>query len=1162
MSDLRFTRVAVRRMPGIADPFELRDLAMGLNIVFGPNASGKTTTARSLEALLWPGVAPSEAWLEGNFEVAGQTWWIELDGRRVRYQRDGQESGAPHSFAEEVRYRYHLPLHTLLDAEDRGFAKAITLESAGGYDLNAAAQILEPKRQGGYSRPRTQQDALKAAQEKLQRSRSAQERLQIAAASLREDEARVAGRVRLEQRRLLLQTALDHAERSRGANAAAHELSAFHPAVERLAGDEGERLSRLREQRSSAAEALAVAERGRAAAQSELESIGLGAAAVEDGSIRSAASALSEVDRIASDHRAAENALAQVRQKVRAEASRLGIGDPEEVKAFTPERLGQLAEAADRLSSARAARAALEAELEALESGTVEGDAATLARGIYLLEQWLRSAPPSSGEARSARFAAVVGAAVLLVAGVALALLVHPAALLLSLIGAVLLVPVLRRVEGGDPRADIRQEYEDVGIQPAPNRWESAEVRAAADALARQLNALRLDEEIQARRGPLEQRLDAARGREADALETLRPVADSFGISEAASISVSLLIDRVGKLLELDGQLRSCLADVERLRKRLDEAIKAANAKLEALDQPPAADATALRVTVEELERRRDLFLAARGRLEKADEAIRYQGEAVQTADEGIEQLARHLDVDSVDPRQLAEWLGDRERMLAVRRRYEGLDSERQRLAAALQEMHGFEPSLLNPQPDALRAEATEIDVQLEQLEVLRDRVTELRQEVRIAQQGHEVEDALDDLDRATLALREIRDRDAAGFVAAELIRFVEEESRNQHRPEVFHRASRLFATITRGRYELRLDDEAGQAAFRAWDTERQRTQPLEELSSATRVQLLLAVRIAFVEVQEKGISLPLLLDETLANSDPERSAAIMDAMLTLGEKGRQIFYFTAQPDEVRRWRDAIAERGDLAHRVIDLAEARRAERSLDPESLDRVTAPPISFPHPNGDSHRDYGDRLRVPAVRPHFPPGALHLWYLVEDPADLHRIMETLAIETWGSFQGLLEAGGSEMLDAALVEHVKRLGLAAESALDRLRIGRGRRVDRHALEASGAVSENFIDEVAALNESLGGDGEALMEAIDDRAVPRFLHAKADALREYLEAEGYIDSRAPLRPELIRLEVLRDMGLELGEGGVDLNAIERLLVRLGVVVRRETEEVQGDLGL
>jgi len=68
-------------------------------------------------------------------------------------------------------------------------------------------------------------------------------------------------------------------------------------------------------------------------------------------------------------------------------------------------------------------------------------------------------------------------------------------------------------------------------------------------------------------------------------------------------------------------------------------------------------------------------------------------------------------------------------------------------------------------------------------------------------------------------------------------------------RPDVFERAREILTTITRGRY--RLDFDEAEAEFRVFD-ETKEGLALDELSSGTRVQVLLAVRIAFVEQQEQ----------------------------------------------------------------------------------------------------------------------------------------------------------------------------------------------------------------------------------------------------------------------------------------------------------------------
>ena len=51
---LAFTRIEIDRAPGISPGFAIEHLSPELNIIFGPNASGKSTTARAIQALIWP----------------------------------------------------------------------------------------------------------------------------------------------------------------------------------------------------------------------------------------------------------------------------------------------------------------------------------------------------------------------------------------------------------------------------------------------------------------------------------------------------------------------------------------------------------------------------------------------------------------------------------------------------------------------------------------------------------------------------------------------------------------------------------------------------------------------------------------------------------------------------------------------------------------------------------------------------------------------------------------------------------------------------------------------------------------------------------------------------------------------------------------------------
>src|SRR5690606_25685238 len=127
-----------------------------------------------------------------------------------------------------------------------------------------------------------------------------------------------------------------------------------------------------------------------------------------------------------------------------------------------------------------------------------------------------------------------------------------------------------------------------------------------------------------------------------------------------------------------------------------------------------------------------------------------------------------------------------------------------------------------------------------------------------------------------------------------------------------------------------------------------------------TRVQLLLAVRVAFVETQEQGARLPLVFDEVLANSDDDRAQAAIEAVMALARAGRQVFYLTAQWDEVSRWQRALDGAG-LDHRFIDLAEVRRLA-AAGRRPLPAMGPARLAPPAPGGCTYQEYGQLLQVP--------------------------------------------------------------------------------------------------------------------------------------------------------------------------------------------------------
>jgi hypothetical protein len=390
----------------------------------------------------------------------------------------------------------------------------------------------------------------------------------------------------------------------------------------------------------------------------------------------------------------------------------------------------------------------------------------------------------------------------------------------------------------------------------------------------------------------------------------------------------------------------------------------------------------------------------------------------------------------------------------------------------------------------------------------LSERIARIEQAIESAKSGHALSQALEAREDAAAALAIARQDCGRAAVGALLTNWVRSVAVEQARPQVFRRAGELLVRFTRGTLQLDLDDHAGSPAFLArCGTDSARG--VDRLSIGERVQLLAAVRVAFLE-QDEPARLPLLLDETLGTSDDGRAAAIIDSVIEIARQGRQVFYFTAQHDEVGKWTARLAEAG-IVHKVIDLAQV----RALGSAAASPLRIEPLDMPippAPNGMSREEYGRALHVPGINPADEQlDSLHLWHLLDDLNLLHRLL-CHQITNWGQLRTLLEHGGAGLV-AADHDAFPRIAAAAQAvktACDAWRIGRGKPVDRQALLQSELVTKTFIDELTTLAETNHGDAQRILDALDANEVKRWRTANTQQLREYFEEQGFCRRTRP----------------------------------------------------
>jgi hypothetical protein len=286
-----------------------------------------------------------------------------------------------------------------------------------------------------------------------------------------------------------------------------------------------------------------------------------------------------------------------------------------------------------------------------------------------------------------------------------------------------------------------------------------------------------------------------------------------------------------------------------------------------------------------------------------------------------------------------------------------------------------------------------------------------------------------------------------------------------------------------------------------------------------------------------------LLLDETLAPFDDQRAETVLDTVIDLARGGRQVFYFTARHDERTRWENRLEE-ADVEYSLQHLTASDGHDPIAEPPMLDTPGA--IDVPEPDGNDHWTYRERLDVPTFDPRQGAASAPLWYVTEDPEVLYRL-RAAGIERWGHLKSLLEVGAVDgLLSKTSREQVRRHGAALEAFVEAYTVGRGKAVDRDVLKASGAVSDNFIDEVSALAERVDGDPDALLDGLPD--ISHFRHSKIDELREYLRNENYLDPR-PKRPDdQIRSAVIDTYCQHGLEPTTAASATDRLLSRISAV--------------
>ncbi len=1150
---LQLTSIGVHRMPGIrqGQGFEVTDLQPGITVVFGPNGCGKTTMVRAIQAILWPGadrtLNPS---LTATFLLGAGSWQADLDAGHATWLRDGATSARPDVGAGDARHRYRLALPELVSStgNDEVFAAEVSRAMAGGFDLDAVAEAGEfGSHPPGANKRRT---AYETARDRLQRAIAAESDLQQrTTVDLPERERELEAARDAERLKSVCDKAIEYRQAREQVEALQREraampleqLNACHANdLDALDGlDHGIKrheteLHERRRERDEASEKIG-----------DIEIGGEGIPLPVLGRLEDLAENLGECER---DLSSAGNDLPRIRGTRDGCLQRLrGTLTPDQLDALTGSvtlaEAEALARESHRLAGDRAAIEAQRTRLPPRETLPPGDELTTVRDGHRYLADWLAEPGSGAGQPGASRrrltivLLAVLGA----ILAVALAAVHHVSWLVAIPPLAALAWAALGPAAGGgdrpvSQRGAFRRKYEQLELQ-APQAWTVDGVAARLGELTGQM----IDLDASRRHREQHEELDVGRGQ----LAARQQAHDEQRTALEQALGVALPDD--------DAWLPGFASDLRRWREANDElaGIEAQIARARDRASTLAGEAGAL-VQPYRVEHTGSSAAARRAilRLKDLDRAVRDHRQATAAIEQRIEpELAasraarseffteRGLPAgDVAGLRTLLEELDD---LGDLDERLQEARGAVQHAAAGLGD-HGDLLALPIRQIEAQRDEHAQTASRREELIAA---ITRIKSDIGRARTGHEVTDARRELTAAREELCLARARDHQRAVGDLLLTRIGATVQEAAAPEVFKRARRLFARITAGRFELRTPTADG-CMFRAYDTVDAAEKTLQELSTGERVQLLLSVRLGFLEQQER-YCLPLLLDETLGTSDDDRVREIMDALVEIAREGRQIMYFTAQHDEAGKW-VARLEGEEVGFTLIDLGDIRSGSRArMMPLSIRPVEVPRIALP--DGQSHQEYGRTLGAPGLDPfRVTVDQVHPWHVVEDCEQLHILLDR-NIRTLGQYRTYRRyAGGTP---PRIDEQTERRLEAAGPALQRLftdwRQGRSKPIDIQDVLATGAVTSTFEPRLASLLVEVKNDPARLLDELKDGRIERWHSKNTQKMRDDFVERGILSDADLLGAAELEMRLTASMSDEIETGLFDREWIGRIVASL-----------------
>lgn len=1155
MKSLIFKKINVDSMPGMSKGLKpMEGLSSHINIITGPNASGKSSTARAIQSFIWDDTE-SRIKADADGSIGDDTWKFIIDSSLKKVQKNGSDSALSGIPTEESKRQYMLSLHELIKADESGLAEKIQREAIGGYDIEKAKNNLEyrdSKFNRGvnefkdFSRAEDKVDAVSGNQKDL---KNRQDQLNIL--SEKRDEAIEANK-RLE----FFKIWKEFVEKATHKSNLKESLSEYPDVMSKVKEDDFSDIENLNSKIALKQKEISDAGKEIEKIQNLIDELNLPESDIEESDFKLVKNTIEKLKGLDSNTNMIQSEIEELKEKRDQVLQNIDENiDKESFDGVDLSDIEELDEFWQNAYDTYGEKRSLLQNIEAIKSEQTEPkNSSLISTGITELSKWLKT-----GHDTVTKPIPIWVWILIFVIGLGTAVVLHlsgPIGYVGIGVLAILLIYAFRKnlSESGSNEVTRIRDYKETGLKE-PEVWDAEHVISRLQSLIDELHVSKYQDRLSNIKREKEQELvrtnDDVKSVE-DKLKKLKDEIDAVPELEEKKFekysSLFWVLSQLREWTKYDTELSGKNSGLEDVQAELSKLLGNCNRIYSTYNLEEADNYIQAKTIFEEFEEKRQVLNDCSSEIEKLENSIGTNEERCEELREELNGIYNRLNVEPGEKFQVKKFVDSiseyqklKEEINLTNRQIHGLKEKLEQKEA----YKNFDDKLDNVTLEEIEDWIRKDESVANTLEELNNEINSIETLVEKAKNENNLEEAIARKEEALTKLDGLYRKNASLIAGHIISEKVKEHISRKNMPEVFERAKSLFSRITKGKYELIVSGSKN-AEFKAIDTLDGIGRNLDELSTGTKIQLLMSVRLAFIEESETEMKLPILADELLANSDDRRAEAIIDALLEISNEGRQIFYFTAQRDEILKWKTKLENYEEVELNIHNLSsEESEAVFNLGEElrQIDGVQLVDDEVPSPDGKKYSDYKKDLNVPSFNVLLDEvGQLHLWYVFDDADQLYKVLSS-GIDKWGMFENFISNGGLiKGISDKDIDELKSRGKIIHNYTELVKHGNDKQISRSVLEESGAVSSSFIDEVSEKLKEYYYFPSALIKALERSEVSGFRNNKIKELQGFLVDNEYISNSTPYSPDEIQSKFAAFVSTLNVEAEAAQDLIDRLL--------------------